>query len=432
MSDSSGRTPLVLLSGVDRTAVARAAMVVLHDVPGTVVVHHDVGGIDRGVVVRTVRASGPDGVTSSSTALEPAHGCVNCTLRLDLLPLLTELAVQDGVDRVVLQLDPTLEPEHLCWAVGHVLLEDTPRARGTGQAETASAYVEVEAVVVTVDAATWLADATGDEALAERGLAATPDDERTVAQVAVGQLAVADVVLLHGHPDDGWSAARLRAVLDRLVHGSVRTRLDRWKPVEVLAAIGPDARRGRPATAHDPLLPGQPPLGEDAGVALARFGARRPFHPARLHEALDVLLDGVVCSRGRLWLAARHDAVLWMESAGGGLRIGDAGPWLATYGDDDALWADVDDQRRVSAALRWDPVHGDRDNEVVVLTHRQSPAAVIAALDAALLTDDELAAGPAAWAALPDPFGAWHQDPCEAGTPADDGSTHATTGEERT
>jgi G3E family GTPase len=59
------------------------------------------------------------------------------------------------------------------------------------------------------------------------------------------------------------------------------------------------------------------------------FHARRPLHPDRLHTAIHVLLDAVVRTRGRLWLATQPDIALWLESAGGALQISHAGTWLA-------------------------------------------------------------------------------------------------------
>jgi G3E family GTPase len=50
---------------------------------------------------------------------------------------------------------------------------------------------------------------------------------------------------------------------------------------------------------------------------LVEFTATRPFHPERFHEAIDVLLEGVVTARGRIWLATQPDEALWLESAGG-------------------------------------------------------------------------------------------------------------------
>ncbi|WP_369138104.1 ribosome hibernation factor-recruiting GTPase MRF [Modestobacter versicolor] len=421
------RTPLLLLTGVHRPLTAAAADSLLTARPGTVVVHHDVRALGQGVVVRTLREHGAAGTVEHRSAVELAHGCLSCTLRLDVLPLLRSLAGRDDVTRIVLQLDPALEPEHLCWAIAEVALDDEP----DGEPETAGDSVEVEAVIAVLDAGSWLDDASGEETMADRGLAATPDDERTLAQVVVGQTAFADAVLLGGGPADPWTGARRDAVLDRLVPAVPRLDLASWQPGPVLAGLGPAARRGRVSSPHDPLLAGQPPLGEDAGVSLVRFGADRPFHPERLHDALDTLLDGVVCSRGRLWLATRQDRALWLESAGGGLQIGDAGPWLATLPDDPEVWAEVDPQRSAAAALRWDPLYGDRDNQLVVLVLRQTPMAVTTALFGALMTDEELAAGPAAWASLDDPFGDWHEDPCEASSPADD-DLHVPDREDRT
>jgi len=427
------RTPLVLLTGIDRSLVATAAGALLRQHPGTVVVHHDVSDLGQGVVLRTLTEHTAGGTATHRSAIELAHGCLSCTLRLDVLPLLRTLAGRDDVTRIVLQLDPALEPEHLCWSIENVVLDDEP----AGAPGTAGDLVAVQAVIATLDAAGWLADATGAETMADRGLAATADDERTLAQVVVGQTGFADVVLLAGAAEDAWSGAQLTAVLDRLLPGVPRGDLATWQPELVLAQLGPDARRGRISSPHDPLLAGQPPLGEDAGIALVRFGADRPFSPERLHDALDVLLEGVVCSRGRLWLATRSDRALWLESAGGGLQVGDAGPWLATLDEDPQLWAEVDPQRAAAAALRWDPLYGDRDSQLVVLTHRRSPTAITTALSGALLTDAELAGGPAAWAAMEDPFGDRHADPCEASSSADaddrhDSDLHATDREDRT
>ncbi|MCF6737554.1 ribosome hibernation factor-recruiting GTPase MRF [Blastococcus sp. KM273129] len=421
---TSSRTPLVIVTGLEAAHTGRASRALLGRA-GSVVVHHDVRQLGHGVVLRTVTRHTATGLVEERTAVELAHGCLSCTLRLDLLPLLHALGAEPDVVRIVLQLDPALEPENLCWSIDHLVLDHVP----AGPDGTAADRVEVAGVLAVVDGRTWLEDVTGAEELADRGLAATPDDDRTLAQVGLGQVAFADAVLLAGGPVDAWTAARLDAVLDRLVSGVPRADAA-VGPERLLAALGPGARRGRLSSVHDPLLPGRPPLGEDVGVSVIRFSAPRPFHPDRLHEALDVLLEGVVCSRGRVWLASQHDRALWMESAGQGLRMGDAGPWLATLPDDSPDWADVEPERQVAAALRWDPAHGDRHTEVVVLSHRQPGVAVISALDAALLTDDEMAAGPAAWAGLPDPFGSWHEDPCEA-TPAPDDRASTTDREDR-
>lgn len=272
--------------------------------------------------------------------------------------------------------------------------------------------VDLRGVVTCIDTGPWLDDATGDKLLAERrgtaaggvgewSLAELPDDERTVAQVAVGQAEFADV-LVHSGTADAWLLARTDAVLARLAPATERIRLAELDARVLLADLPTAARRGRPDDVHASLLPGEPPLGRDCGVQLVLFTARRPFHPQRLHDALDVLLDGVVHTRGRIWLATRPDSVLWLESAGGGLRLGHAGGWLAA--GDAAAWESVSAQRRALAALGWHPRFGDRAQDLVVLVHDADPEEIGGRLFGALLTDAELDAGEAGWRALADPF----------------------------
>mgnify|MGYP001212086553 FL=1 len=181
----------------------------------------------------------------------------------------------------------------------------------------------------------------------------------------------------------------------------------------MLSAIPEHTPHGRIANPFDSLLRGRPPLHEDCGVVLFEFSAQRPFHPGRLHEAIDELLEGVVRARGRLWLATQPDRALWLESAGGGLRVDADGRWLAAM-DDDEL-ADADPEHRAMAALRWDDEYGDRHSSIVILAHRADPDHIRAALRRACLTDDEMTQGQILWMAYDDPFGLEHVDPCPDG-----------------
>lgn len=387
------RTPLIVVSGL-HGPTARAAHALLR--PGTVVVHHDLGHIGEGVVRRTVTTV--DG--EQLDVLELAHGCISCTLREDLLPLLRRLHTRSTVDRIVLHLDPQLEPEALCWAVEHIVV-----AGVVGQIDGPAARdVRIEAVVTCLDAQTWLDDATGDV-----DLRPGTDDDRTVAQVVVGQVEFADALVV-APGADGWQQARLHAVLTRLAPGAPITWTDRPDVEALLGQVPPTARRGSVDDAHAPLLRGQPPLGEDCGVRLVEFAAARPFHPQRLHDAIDVLLDGVVRSRGRAWVATQPGNALLLESAGGGLRVAHAGPWLASMTPDQQ--ERVPASRRAMAALRWDETYGDRDSSLVVLVHDADPDEILRTLRAALLTDAEFA-DPDSWTTWDDPFGDHHRDPCE-------------------
>lgn len=362
--------------------------------PHVAVLHHDLREIGSGRVHRRLRR----GRVDETEVVELVHGCLSCTLREDLLPQLRALAGPGGPRRIVLHLDPALEPEPVCWSLLHVLVDGSPITN----------VVDLRGVVTAVDTGHWLDDATGGESPAERGLSELPDDERTLAQIAVGQAEFADL-LVHTGTADPWRLARTDAVLTRLAPAAQQLTLAELDARVLLRELTPAARRGRPDDVHTPLLRGLPPLTEDCGVHLLLFTARRPFHPERLHSAVDVLLDGVVRTRGRIWLATRPEAVLWLESAGSGLRVGYAGEWLADA--DAATWDAVPPERRAVAAMGWHPRYGDRAQDLVVLAHDADPDAIAATLSGALLTEAEVAAGAEAWRALPDPFGWWQTDP---------------------
>lgn len=393
------RVPLLLISGLAGGATEYLASKLAAADRRTAVAQYDLRGVDSGVLHRRIRL----GPREESCALELAHGCVSCTLRADVLPLLRTLAAE--ASRIVVRLDEVLEPDRVCWELRNALVDDRP----------VTDDVEIEAVVTVVDAASWLADATGDDALADRGLRGAPDDERTVAQLAVSQVEAADVLVLAGTAPDAWTAARTGAVLERIAPAAPILDLSTVDAEAIATRVPATARRGELIDPHGALLRGEPPLEPDSGVGVVAFTAQRPFHPERLHEAIDLLLDGVVCSRGRAWVASQPDVALWIESAGGGLRVGHAGPWLAA--PDGPAWEDVSPERRTLASLRWDPVWGDRAQELVIITHRADPEEIEHALSTALLTDPELTEGPQAWAHYPDPFGEWHEEPCGAADP---------------
>lgn len=416
--EPADQTPLTLITGLDRTASARIAMA-LHD-HGTAVVAHDLRNLEHGVVTRIVHRIDDEGTDHLAVDdIELEHGCASCTVRLSLIPLLLELHRDPATSRIVVALDPAMEPDR-------VALEIRTRA---------GSEVQITDTVCGVDASTWLTAATGEITVAEAGLA-VDEDERTLAQLAVTQVRFADAIVIEGADRTGgaWELARLHAVLLRLAPAAGMRTLNSRQTLDAALIAGLRASEtsrsphGRPRRPFDPLLAGEPALDDDCGVALTTFESTRPFHPERLHEALDVLLDGVVTSHGRLWIASNPDDVLWLESAGEALGIHHVGHWIAARPDGEA-----DPEHQLAAAVHWDPIYGDRHSSIVVLCHRADPETVHTALAHALVTDAELARGPDHLATLPSPFGRDHQDPCDDFPAADRNplSTDSTEGESR-
>jgi G3E family GTPase len=380
------RTPVVLVAGQEDTDPVVGALL---RSPGTLVVEHR---FDGHVVRRTTVMFEHGEFTTTESAVELAHGCVSCTIRNDLLVLLRKLHRREDVSRVVVHLAPWLEPEVICWAINHVRVRVVP-----GYVDGPAALdVSIAAVVACVDSSQWIGQALGDAQL---------HDGRTVAQVVVAQAEFADAVVLNFA--DPFVAGALRRLSPR-----ARVHVGADGIEQVLANLFRDARRGESDDPYGPLLAGQPPLNSRGPINLVEFNSRRPFHPQRLHACVDLLLDGVIRTRGRLWLANQSYHAMWLESAGGGLRVTSAGKWLAAMTGSELV--DVDTERRTFAELAWDDQYGDRHTAMTVLVCGADAAEILDALHGALLTDDELR-HPREWVHYDDPFGEWHEDSCVVG-----------------
>ncbi|MCB0922968.1 MAG: GTP-binding protein [Mycobacterium sp.] len=391
------RTPVVIVAGQGDTDEVVTGLL---QQDGTLVVRHR---FDGQVVQRSVTR---DDVTLESV-LELCHGCVSCTIRNDLLKLLRQMHRWKDVRRIVVHLAPWLEPEPICWAINHVQVLlgpgfiDGPAARD----------VEIAAVITCLDSSRWLEQSLGDELLG---------DGRTVAQVAVGQAEFADILVAEE------TEPTTRAVLRRL---SPRAIISHAGDVgSALDSLRPGARRGRSDDPLGPLLEGEPPLDPDNEVGVVVYEASRPFHPERLHDAIDVLLSGVVRARGRIWLASNSTRVMCLESAGGGLRVSSGGKWLSAMTESELLRADQ--QRRALAGLIWDAHHGDRHTSIVAVVCGARADELRSALDGALLTDSEMADS-LLWDAYADPFGDWHSEPCRESSQAELSAPNANHGEDQ-
>lgn len=263
--------------------------------------------------------------------------------------------------------------------------------------ELAAEYL-VSEVVAVVDAATLLADLSGDELLDDRGLAAGRTDRRSIAEVVAGQVEFADTVCRT--PSAGAGRTDVVELLnpDAASVGPAGLRITRDLPDRATFDL--------PA-ALDRIRPGliSAPLGPPAADRQLLWRSNRPMHPVRLRERLAELVDGTVLrSRGRLWLANRSSQMLAWDSAGRSASIGGLGTWLADLPE--AEWSAAPDRWRASAALDWDPEVGDRCCELQILGVRLDPERLTRLLSECVLSEAEFAAGPAAWARLPDPFAA--------------------------
>ncbi|WMX44340.1 GTP-binding protein [Streptomyces roseicoloratus] len=371
--------PVVVVAGLHSDARKEVVERLLRTVPGSVALHHDLTRAPGGTVLRTVRdASG----TLSYGETPLVDDCACCALREDLVPELTRLA-DDGPTRLaVVELWDSVEPRTMAEVIA---------AHGGDR-------LALTGVITAVDPALVLPYLGNGDDLADAGLAAARTDRRTVGDTWARQLEYAPVLALvdSGEADDGDHAllAQLHPTALRVPARSVE--------LARAALAGFDVETA--AAAQDPACALLPQEADEAGVATLVWRRRRPFHPGRLHRALEDLCCAAARSRGRFWLADRPDTLLAWDAAGGALCVENAGPWLASLPDAD--WERVPPMRRAAAALDWHPDHGDCCQHLVFTSPGLDRDGLARLLDSCLLTDAEYASGPEAWKRLPPAFGA--------------------------
>jgi G3E family GTPase len=115
---------------------------------------------------------------------------------------------------------------------------------------------------------------------------------------------------------------------------------------------------------------------------------------------------GILRSKGFFWLASRLDKIGVWSQAGRMARLDFGGFWWAAIPKEH--WPDVP-QIRETIDRVWNSEVGDCRQELVFIGIEMDEIEIYDSLQTCLLTDEELALGPAAWASLADPFPKWNR-----------------------
>jgi G3E family GTPase len=338
--------------------------------------------------------------------IELQNGCICCTLREDLLIEVSRLAREGRFDYLLIESTGISEP--LPVAETFTFEDETGKSL--------SDVARLDTLVTVVDAKNFLKDWSSRDDLKDREMELSDEDERSVVDLLVEQVEFANVlVVTKADLVDAAALARLHDILRhlnpaaRIVHADHgRVPLD-----EVLGTELFDIDRASAAPGWLAELRGEHvPETEEYGISSMVYRARKPFHPARLFALLDdaELFASILRSKGYFWLATRHDVSFIWSQAGTCASCEPAGVWYAALPPSE--WPE-DPEVRAHMQADFDGEWGDRRQELVFIGTRLDASALRSQLDAALLTEAELAQGPDGWKTLHDPFPTWRPEAAE-------------------
>ncbi|HEY1066251.1 MAG TPA: GTP-binding protein [Pirellulales bacterium] len=330
--------------------------------------------------------------------IEMSNGCICCTLRDDLLREVARLAREDRFDYLLIESTGVSEPMPVA-------------ATFTFEDESGQSLADVarlDTMVTVVNAASFLEDVGSLDALLDRRLALSEEDERTVADLLIDQVEFADVIVLNkcdlASPEE---LDRVEAVLKRLNAGAIIVRAEHGR-VPLLKLLDThlfdmELAQQNPGWAAALAHGADHSEAEEFGVASFVYRSPRPFHPARLLAVFHREWPGVLRSKGFFWIGTRPDQIWLYSFAGGTFRMEPAGYW-SRQGEEDG---DAEAERMVDAEPNAEDARQvERGQEIVIIGVDVDRAALVATLDACLMTDEEIAAFERG-EAISDPFPQW-------------------------
>jgi G3E family GTPase len=345
-----------------------------------------------------VRNGGAELSRTDEKLVEMSNGCICCTLREDLLIEVERLARDGRFDQLVIESTGISEP----LPVAETFTFEAEDGRSLGD------LARLDTMVTVVDAFNFLRDYSSSDRLAARGESLGDEDHRTVVDLLIEQVEFCDVIVLN--KTDLIAAEERERLIAILTSLNPRARIEIAEFGKVpLARVLDTGLFDFDEAARAPgwlkeLRGEHVPESEEYGIRSFVYHARRPFHPQRFFTLVESEWPGVVRSKGFFWLASHPTLAGNWSQAGAFAHHGVAGQWWAAVPPE--RWPD-DPEAVALIREKWADGVGDARQELVLIGVDMDDAALRARLDACLLSDAEMAAGPAVWTTWANPFPAW-------------------------
>ena len=258
---------------------------------------------------------------SEEKLVEMNNGCICCTLREDLLQEVTNLALEQRFDYLVIESTGISEP--LPVAETFTFADEN----GVSLSDVST----LDTMVTVVDAVNFLKDYDEAKYLQETGESLGEEDERSVADLLIDQVEFADVILMSktdlASPLD---VERLTAILKTLNTRAkvIPISLGHVDLDEVLNTGLFDFELAQQASGWLKEMRGDHiPETEEYGITSFVYEARRPFHPQKFHNFLHETekFGKLIRSKGYFWLGSRPEYAGQWSQAGGIAHYGFAG-----------------------------------------------------------------------------------------------------------
>lgn len=325
-------------------------------------------------------------VRREEKVVELHNGCICCTLREDLLVEISSLAAENRFDYLIIESSGISEP-----------LPVAETFTFTDEAGVSlSSVARLDTLVTVVDASTFNDEIETMDTLKRRGWQADGSDSRSVAELLCEQIEFANVVVLNKcDVIDEEDQEKVEILLRKLNPEAIIVRscfgkIDPWAVLNTKRFTIAGAEKS-PMWLKEARVGEHKTESDEFGIRSFTFRCVRPFHPARLFQAAQMMesrsggaLSSVVRLKGFAWIATHPEQQAILAFAGRSFKLTPGAPWWAAI--ERSMWP----EGLAEAILPlWHEPFGDRQNEVVVIGKSMDIEAVKGFFLSCTLTDDE-------------------------------------------